>query len=115
MYRPVKKSLRHHIKRGIARIRLLFKEEGGYISRVAHRPGPTNSGESLVVISANLWHDWPLFLSDCVPNAAEDAYRLIENFCKGNFIKKNNNNNNNDHYEFEIKNSLPSVDVRIIL
>ena len=59
MHRPVKKSLRHHIKRGIARIRLLFKEEGGYISRVAHRPGPTNSGESLVVISANLWHDWP--------------------------------------------------------
>ncbi len=59
MHRPVKKSLHHHIKRGIARSRLLFKEKDGYISRVVHRPGPTNSGESLVVITANLWHDWP--------------------------------------------------------
>ncbi len=59
MHRPVKKSLRHHIKRGIARIRLLFKEEGGYISRVTRGPGPANAGESLVVINANLWHDWP--------------------------------------------------------
>ena len=59
MHRPVKKSLYHHIKRGITRTRLLFKEKDGYISHVVHRPGPTNSGESLVVITANLWHDWP--------------------------------------------------------
>ena len=59
MHRPVKKSLRHHITRGIARIRLLFREDGGHISCVAHSPRSINFGESLVVISANLWHDWP--------------------------------------------------------
>ncbi len=59
MHRTIHDSLRRLVKCKIAPNRPLFKEEGGQISHVVNGPGPTKFGESLVVISANLWHDWP--------------------------------------------------------